>query len=43
MLAHYWKANDVNDADKRTFKTKQYKKIKFIYQQIHKKKTLWIF
>ena len=25
MLAHYWKANDVNDADKRTFKRKQYK------------------
>ena len=37
MVAHYWKANDVNDADKRTFKTKQYKN-KFTYLQVHKKK-----
>ena len=38
ILAHYWKANDVNDANKRTFKTKQYKKI--IYQQVHEKEAL---
>ena len=25
MFAHYWKANDVNDADKRTFKKRQNK------------------
>ena len=41
MVAHYWKANDVNDADKRTFQTKQHKKINlYIYQQVQKKETL---
>ena len=40
IVAHDWKANDVNNAEKRTFKTKQYKQNKFIYQQINKKETL---
>ena len=37
MVAHYWKANDANDTDKRTCNTN---KNKFIYQPVHKKVTL---
>ena len=39
MLAHYRKANDVNDADKRTLK-KAIETKKIIYQRVRKKETL---
>ena len=40
MVAHYWKANDENDAVKKHSKPSNTNKNKFIYEKLHKKETL---